>query len=98
MEFVGFHDVVADCNRQRHFATCTAAKHSKEGSFLSLELKREVLDVLGVEVEDGPHHVHAVHLLQASNQVAFDVARCFAMEASMSLDIFALVFSKSSMA
>ena len=79
VQIVFLHHIVTDRNGQRDFASGLAAKHAKEWGVLGLELKRQVLDVFGVQIQDGTADLDAIDGLQFRDQIAFDVACGFAL-------------------
>ena len=85
MQVVACHHVVADGDGQSHLASGLASKYPNEGRLFRLQLKRQVLDVLGIQVEHGANGVDATNRLELLDQFALDVACGFALEG---LDVF----------
>ena len=60
------HHIVADRDGEGHLATGAASEDAKEGGVLRFQLEGEVLDVLGIQVQDGATDLNAVDVLELS--------------------------------
>ena len=94
VQVVTLDDIVTDCNGKGDFPTRSAAKHPKERGVLCFELKSQVLDVLGVQVQNRPAYVDAMDGLESRNQISFHIACGFALEGLNVLGHFGIAFQQ----